>query len=91
MERKIQTDLLLWRQSSHRKPLIVQGARLAKHSAYNGEVIPIEVKSSENVRSKSLQQFVSKYNPPYSIRFSTKNFGLENNIKSIPLYGAFCV
>ena len=57
----------------------------------NGEVIPIEVKSSENVRSKSLQQFVSKYKPPYALRFSTKNFGFENNIKSVPLYAAFCV
>jgi len=56
-----------------------------------GEVIPIEVKSSENVRSKRLQQFVSKYHPPYSIRVSTKNFGFENKIKSIPLYAVFCI
>lgn len=56
-----------------------------------GQIIPLEVKSSENVRSKSLQQFVMKYNPPYSIRISTKNFGMENNIKSIPLYAAFCL
>lgn len=56
-----------------------------------GQVIPIEVKSSENVRSKSLQQFVQKYHPPYSVRVSTKNFGMENNIKSIPLYAAFCI
>jgi uncharacterized protein len=56
-----------------------------------GDVIPVEVKSSENVRSKSLQQFVTKYNPAYSIRVSTKNFGLENNIKSIPLYAVFCI
>jgi len=57
----------------------------------NGEIIPIEVKSSENVRSKSLQQFVSKYKPLYSIRISSKNFGFENNIKSIPLYSCFCI
>ena len=56
-----------------------------------GEIIPAEVKSSENVRSRSLQQFVSKYNPPYSIRISTRNFGFENNIKSIPLYAVFCI
>ena len=56
-----------------------------------GQIIPIEVKSSENVRSKSLQQFVSKYKPAYSIRISTKNFGFENNIKSIPLYACFCI
>ena len=57
----------------------------------NGEIIPIEVKSSQHTRSKSLNQFVTKYKPPYSIRFSTKNFGFENDIKAIPLYAAFCL
>ena len=57
----------------------------------NGEAIPIEVKSSENVRAKSLKTFISKYEPKYSIRVSSKNFGFENNIKSIPLYAVFCI
>jgi len=57
----------------------------------NGDILPIEVKSSENVRSKSLIQFITKYNPPYSIRVSTKNFGFENGIKSVPLYATFCI
>lgn len=57
----------------------------------HGVVIPVEVKSAENVRSKSLLQFISKYNPQYSIRISAKNFGFENKIKSIPLYAAFCI
>ena len=56
-----------------------------------GNIIPVEVKSSENVRSKSLNQYITKYNPLYSIRISTKNFGFENNIKSVPLYAVFCV
>lgn len=56
-----------------------------------GEVIPIEVKSSDNVRSKSLQLFISRYHPIWSLRISAKNFGFENNIKSIPLYAAFCI
>jgi len=56
----------------------------------DGNVIPIEVKSSENVRSKSLKQFTDKYNPAYSVRVSTKNFGFENGIKSIPLYALHC-
>lgn len=56
-----------------------------------GECIPIEVKSSENVRSKSLNQYVQKYSPPFSIRISAKNFGFENGIKSIPLYACFCL
>jgi predicted AAA+ superfamily ATPase len=53
-----------------------------------GDIIPIEVKSSDNVRSKSLRIYCETYNPPYSIRISAKNFGYENNIKSIPLYAA---
>lgn len=56
----------------------------------DGNVIPIEVKSSENVRSKSLKQFIDKYKPAYSVRVSTKNFGFESGIKSIPLYALYC-
>ena len=56
-----------------------------------GNIIPLEVKSAENVRSKSLRYYTDKYNPEYSIRISGKNFGFENNIKSIPLYAAFCL
>ncbi len=58
---------------------------------FDGSAIPIEVKSAENVRARSLQAFVKKYSPTYSIRISTKNFGFENNIKSIPLYAVFCL
>jgi predicted AAA+ superfamily ATPase len=56
-----------------------------------GDCIPVKVKSSENVRSKSLQQYIIKYHPAYSIRISTRNFGFENGIKSVPLYACFCV
>jgi len=56
-----------------------------------GNIIPLEVKSSDNVRSKSLKEFMSKYDCPFSIRVSAKNFGFENNIKSVPLYAAFCL
>lgn len=56
-----------------------------------GDIIPIEVKSGEHTRSKSLSTFIKKYNIPYSIRFSTKNFAFENNIKCLPLYSAFCL
>lgn len=56
-----------------------------------GNIIPIEVKASENVRANSLNSFIKKYNPAYSIRISGKNFGFENNIKSVPLYAAFCI
>ncbi|MCL2630982.1 MAG: DUF4143 domain-containing protein, partial [Firmicutes bacterium] len=54
-------------------------------------VLPIEVKSADNVKAKSLMQFIKKYSPKYSIRISTKNFGFENDIKSVPLYAVWCI
>ena len=60
-------------------------------SFYNEKIIPIEVKSSENVKAKSLQSFIKQYSPEYSIRISSKNFGMENNIKSVPLYATFMI
>ena len=56
-----------------------------------GNIIPIEVKAAENVRAKSLNIFIKRYNPPYAIRISGKNFGFENNIKSVPLYAIWMI
>jgi predicted AAA+ superfamily ATPase len=56
-----------------------------------GNIIPLEAKSAENVRSKSLRNYRDVYKPIYSIRVSAKNFGFENGIKSIPLYAMFCL
>ncbi len=56
-----------------------------------GNIIPLEAKSADNVRSKSLRVYRDTYKPPYSIRISAKNFGFEGGIKSVPLYAAFCL
>jgi len=56
-----------------------------------GNIIPLEAKSADNVKAKSLRNFVSLYKPPYSIRVSAKNFGFEKGMKSIPLYAMFCL
>lgn len=59
---------------------------------YNNDgIIPVEVKSGDNVRSTNLKFYINENKPKYSIRLSTRNFGFENNIKSIPLYAAFCI
>ena len=55
------------------------------------DVIPVEVKSGTQVRSKSMGIFMKKYKCSYGIRLSKKNFGFENGIKSVPLYAAFCI
>ncbi|MDR2090210.1 MAG: AAA family ATPase [Clostridiales bacterium] len=57
----------------------------------DGRAVPVETKSAYNTKSKSLTQFVKKYEPKYSIRISGKNFGFENGIKSVPLYAVFCI
>lgn len=59
---------------------------------YNDDgLIPIEVKSSDNTKSKSLNIYMKKYNPEYGIRVSSKNFGFANKIKSVPLYAVFLI
>lgn len=55
------------------------------------DIIAVEVKSGTRTKSKSLALFVEKYKPAYSVRISQKNFGFENNIKSVPLYAVFCI
>lgn len=54
-------------------------------------IIPVECKAGEHVRSRSLQSFMKRYESPYGIRLSARNFGMEHGIKSIPLYAAFLV
>ena len=55
------------------------------------DIIGIEVKKGIKTRSKSLNVFTGKYSPAYSIRFSEKNFGQQENVFAIPHYAAFCV
>ena len=54
-------------------------------------LIPVEVKSGHYTRSRSLSVYREKYNPAYCIRLSTKHFGFENGIRSVPLYAVFCL
>ena len=56
-----------------------------------GNIIPVEVKTSDHVKSRSLTNYINEYNPKYAIRISSKNFGFKNNIKSVPLYAVFCI
>ena len=56
-----------------------------------GELIPIEVKSADNTKAKSLKVYMDTYKPAYAIKLSAKNFGFEDNKKIVPLYAAFCI
>jgi len=57
----------------------------------DGEAIPIEVKSAENTKAKSLAVYISSYKPAYAVKLSTKNFGFADGKKTVPLYAAFCL
>ena len=57
----------------------------------NDGIIPVEVKASDNIRSRSLKVYVEKFKPTYAIRVSSRNFGFSNGIKSVPLYAVHCI
>ena len=57
----------------------------------DGKIIPIEVKSADNTKAKSLNIYIGAHKPAYAIKLSTKNFGFEDGKKTIPLYAAFCI
>lgn len=59
----------------------------------NGEIVPIEVKSSTRTQAKSLSTFRKKYSPKRSIKFSNTLplLDRETNILHLPLYLAWDV
>ena len=57
----------------------------------DGRLIPIEVKSADNTRAKSLKVYMETYKLAYAIKLSTKNFGFEDKKKTIPLCATFCI
>ncbi len=57
----------------------------------NGKLIPIEVKSADNTKAKSLKVYMQSYKPSYAIKISSKNFSFEDNVKNVPLYACFCI
>ncbi|AXY78484.1 ATP-binding protein [Paraflavitalea soli] len=50
------------------------------------EIIPIEVKSDESIRSKSLTVYNDLYQPPVRIRYSLKNLKKDDELINIPLF-----
>lgn len=57
----------------------------------DGQLIPIEVKSADNTKAKSLKVYIETYKPAYAIKISAKNFGFEDGKKTVPLYAVFCI
>ncbi len=51
------------------------------------QVIPIEVKASENLKLKSSKLFCEKYQPEIVIRTSLSDYKEEEWMTNVPLYG----
>lgn len=54
--------------------------------SYENTIIPVEVKSDENFRSKSLTFYRKQYSPAVGLRFSLKNLKNEGGVVNIPLF-----
>lgn len=55
---------------------------------YQNQIIPIEVKSDENVKSRSLSEFHRKHQPKLRIRYSLKNLSYQDGLLNIPHFMA---
>ncbi len=53
---------------------------------YGNDIYPVEVKSDENIKSRSLKIYIDKYKPKLGIRLSLLNLKYDNNILNIPLF-----
>jgi uncharacterized protein len=53
---------------------------------YQDKIIPVEVKSNESVRSKSLTYYTNQYAPSLKIRYSLKNLEYNSGLLSIPIF-----
>ena len=52
------------------------------------DILPIEVKSDENVRGRSFTLYNQKYAPRIRVRFSLKNLKKDDNLINIPMFFA---
>jgi len=53
---------------------------------YSNNIIPVEIKSAENLNAKSLKVFCEKFNPKNAIRTSLSNYRKETWLTNVPLY-----
>ncbi|MFA6990376.1 MAG: AAA family ATPase, partial [Candidatus Gastranaerophilaceae bacterium] len=52
----------------------------------DSNIIPVEVKSSTNLKAKSLKNYIEKFEPEIAIRTSTADYKKTDNLYDIPLY-----
>lgn len=57
----------------------------------DGCKIPIEVKTADNTRSKSIGVYRAAHEIPYSVKVSYHNFDFSGGVRSVPYYAIFCL
>ena len=72
-------DLHYWKN-------VGQAAEIDFILQHDSMILPIEVKSGMNIRSKSLAFYRSKYNPCLSVRTSLRNLKFDGKVLNVPLY-----
>ncbi len=50
------------------------------------DIVPLEVKASENLQAKSLKSYFLRYEPKYAIRTSMSDYRKEEWLTNLPLY-----
>lgn len=55
------------------------------------EIVPIEVKAEENLKSKSLKSYIEKFAPKKAFRTSMSVFRTDSWLTNIPLYAISCM
>lgn len=73
-----QTELYYWKNRGE--------AEIDFLLQYENHVLPLEVKAGSSTKSKSLQTYQNKYQPPLNVRASLKNLIKSGPILNCPLY-----
>ena len=55
---------------------------------HGANIVPIEVKSEENLKSKSLSVFLQQHENMHGVRFSMSPYREQERMTNVPLYGA---
>ena len=76
-------DLISWQEGTAEIEFLLSSG---------SQIIPIEVKSAaRSRRSKSLDSFINRYNPPTAVKLSRQNVGIhrDRSIWTLPIYAAY--
>ncbi len=52
----------------------------------DGDIVPLEVKAAENLRSRSLRAYCDKFNPALAVRTSLSDYREQDWMTNLPLY-----